>query len=267
LKSISLSKRTLLSLLALLLLVPAVPAKASPAPSAGLSPLENALVSKMTDEVYSAYWTLRASLKTLITTTEEFSALIVGYTIDELIEKSSLIVLAKSTGERESFLTWATSGGQTIQTDHSFTVDTVLKGTPYGDAIAVRTDGGTVGAYTQIWSSNPEFEPDTTYLLFLYHPEVGNGIHTEGNYYYVRGLVQGAYVPDENGGFYNPWTEEELPAEALVSPLMDEEGPSAEEQRRELIETYRSNYESGFDTLEEYQRNMEELDEYAKTVS
>lgn len=265
-KNIPLPKRTLFALLALLLLVPALPAKASPAPSAGLGPLERTLISKMTDEVYSAYWTLRAAMKTLITTTEEIEASIVAYDMDGLMEKSSLVVLGRITGERESFLVRNTCGGEKIQTDHSFTVETALKGEPDGDTIVVRTDGGTVGTYTQIWSCNPEFEPDTAYLLFLYRPEVGNGIHTEGDYYYVRGLIQGVYAEDETGGFYNPWTGEALPAEALISPLMDGEGPTAGDQRRELMETYRSNYENGFDSLEEYRRNLEEIDEYAVKI-
>ena len=255
-------KRACLALPAVLLSLLLICAPQASAATAGQRIAHRKMVvSQMVEKVQSAYYTIRESLNTLIPTSMGVCVSVQHYEIEELIEQSNVIATGHFTGRSDAFRVQSVQGGIHIYTDSFFAIDSVLKGEPYGDTVNVRSPGGTVGTFTQNWNSTLEFDERNTYLLFLYHPEPG-GFHTAGDYYYVRGVHQGIYIQRADGSLYNPFSTEELPAEALNSPKMNENF-TEEDQRNELMEIYRENYETGCDTWEEYQKNLAEMDQYA----
>ena len=177
--------------------------------------------------------------------------------IDDLLDDSVVIATGKITGQSDAFkIRHATSPNWTeIHTDYYFTIDNVLKGEPYADTVNVRTEGGTIGNYTEVYSGSPEFNQEDEYLLFLYRSYYGGPFETEGDYYTIRGLVQGTYVLGDDGIYRNISTGEELPSKVFISPHLDEEvDPEKvrQEQLRKQLEVYEENYRTGFITKDEY---------------
>ena len=186
--------------------------------------------------------------------------------IDDLLEASAVIATGKITGQSESFkVKHATSGWTEVHTDYYFTIENILKGEPYADTVNVRMEGGTVGNYTEVYSGSPEFNQEDEYLLFLYRPTYGGAFTTEGEYYTVRGRVQGTYVLGDDGIYRNISTGEELPNKVFISPHLDEEF-DPDKARREQLEVYAENYRTGFITKEEYDNCVASMDKYAKIV-
>ncbi len=188
----------------------------------------------------------------------ELSGLVAYRSVDYLLEDATLIATGRIAGQSEPFEILNSNGvDKSIFTDYYFTIDSALKGEPYAETITVRMEGGTV-----IHHSYPILNQRDQYLLFLYNEKCGGWYNTTGNYYYIDGLAQGAYRMDEEGAFVNVESGEELPAQALISPQLDE--PVNEEHfREEMEETFRHNYETGMDSWEEYQYNLAQLDQYA----
>lgn len=187
--------------------------------------------------------------------------------IDDLLEDSAVIATGKITGQSEAFqVSHATTPSWTqVYTDHYFTTTNVLKGQPYADTVHVRIEGGTVDNYTEVYDCSPQLNQEDEYLLFLRRPTFGGAFETEGDYYTINGLIQGAYVLDSQGLYRNIETQEELPGKVFLSPHLDEEVDEGK-ARREQLEVYRENYESGFITKEEYDQCVAGMDLYGKIV-
>jgi hypothetical protein len=150
-----------------------------------------------------------------------------------------------------------------IYTDYTLRVDTVYRGEPYANKVTVRCEGGTVGKETLIAEQSPKLEMDESYLLFLYQPGRSGSYNTQGDYYYVAGLIQGVFSRG-SGGFYSQdytfVTQEEFEEE--LEKLADQ--PVNEDYSRDtFIRNQKSNLESGFMSQEEYDAAMDSLDQYA----
>ena len=186
--------------------------------------------------------------------------------IEELLEKSAVIATGKITGQSDAFrVRHATADLTQVFTDYYFTIDNVLKGTPYADTVSVRIDGGTVDNYTEVFSCSPELNQKDEYLLFLYQPTFGGAFETEDDYYTLYGLIQGTYILGSDGIYRNIYTNEELPSKVFISPHLDEEF-DPDKARKEQLEVYAENYRTGFITKEEYDKYVAGLDKYARIV-
>lgn len=183
--------------------------------------------------------------------TRKIPVSLVDRTMEELLSDSTLIAEGTITGDPETIqIEHATVPGMVRPyTCWNFTITHVLKGEPYAGTVSVRLPGGkNTEGVTEIYSGTPEFQEGDEYLLFLFNPKCGNAFNTEGDYYSLYGLVQGAsYKKTGDGTYVNPATENELPAYALVSAHLDE--PVDEDLfRRRDEEAFRHNYETGMDT-------------------
>ena len=161
------------------------------------------------------------------------------------------------------YIQHASGSGKEIYTEYTLQVDTVYRGKPYADEVTVRCQGGTVGSDTLLVEQRPDLEKGESYLLFLYQPGCGGVYNTEGDYYYVLGLIQGVFSRSA-GGFtaqdYTFVTLEEFEKE--LEKLADQ--PVNEDYSRDtFIRNQKSNLESGFMSQEEYDAAMDSLDQYA----
>lgn len=189
-------------------------------------------------------------------------------TIEDLLEQSAVIAIGKVTGQSEPYrISHATNPDWTeIHTDYYFTISNVLKGDPYSETVNVRVEGGTIDNYTEIYDCSPVLNQEDEYLLFLYRPAFGGAFETEGDYYTIRGLVQGTFVLGEDGVYRNIMDNKELPSEVFISPHLDEEVDENAERERQL-QVYKENYETGFITQEEYEECVRSMDIYGQIIN
>lgn len=206
-----------------------------------------------------AYW------QRCIPVTAQIDGSLLAYSPEKFSAQSAVIAAGKITGHSDSFQIVGYQGETAVYTDYYFTITDAVKGTPYGETVSVRIPGGRVGSYEEVYSCEPKFNEEDEYLLFLYNPGRGSAFVTEEENYFLLGSSQGAYVKDAEGAFINTLTREELPGSALISTQSDEVY-GEDYFRNELEETYRANYENGFDTWEEYQENLAGLERYAVKV-
>ena len=193
----------------------------------------------------------------------EKGGLLAYRSVEDLVNDSIVIATGKVAGKSEGFEILHSNGeNRDIFTDYYFTIDNVLKGNPYDETVTLRMPGGTVGNRTVYDFCYPTLNQQDEYLLFFYRPGTGGWFNTPGDYYYLYGANQGAYRMDGKGAFFNVDSGEELPAQALISPQLDEPVDEAH-FREETEEAFRHNYETGMDSWEEYQYNLAQLDQYA----
>lgn len=110
-----------------------------------------------------------------------FGATLEKLSLEDMIEKSTMIVRAKVAGER------AVQRGRVIYTLTNVSVLEHLKG-PRIDSVEVATPGGAVGGLRQEFSGVPELLDGKEYVLFLW--EGNNGLT------HVIGLSQGVFTLD-----------------------------------------------------------------------
>ncbi|MCI9556650.1 MAG: hypothetical protein HFF53_06875 [Lawsonibacter sp.] len=183
--------------------------------------------------------------------------------ISDLFDRSSVIAEGTVLGKGDSFQIQAVSGGIMNHTDISFEAASVLRGSAdlQGKPLTIRVKGGTVNGYTEIYSGTPELEIGEKYLLFLYQPKRGGAFHTEGDYYYVTGLIQGTFSQNDKGQYVSQ-AGELLTNDDLIQTI-DAELPDENYFRNQYIENQRGNLENGFLTQEEFDTLMENIDQYA----
>lgn len=119
---------------------------------------------------------------------------IVPLPFSELAETSTLVAYGMVTRICDPALVEWVSGGSCHITDVEFSVSDILRGESE-KTVTVRTLGGLVNGLYAEYTDVPELIEGQTYLLFLYQPGMGGGMNTEGDYYYLRGLSQGVYLP------------------------------------------------------------------------
>lgn len=142
----------------------------------------------------------------------------------------------------------------------------MLRGESTGETVAVRTRTPPADAWVETDTQLPEFKPGGRALLFLFRPSYGGGYNTRGDYYYVLGLSQGVYFVNGDGTYAESWGSRVLERRTLSQAL--EAAPPVDKEyfRKEFIENQKRNLENGFNTQEEYDRMMGELDVYAEIV-
>ncbi len=206
-----------------------------------------------------AYW------QRCIPVTVQVDGLLQAYSPEELSSQAAVIAVGEITGRSAPFQIVSYQGDIIVYTDFYFTITGTMKGAPYGETVSVRVPGGKVGGREELYPCEPPFQEGGEYLLFLYNPGRGSAFVTGEDHYFLLGSSQGAYEKNAAGAFVNALTGEALPETALVS-AQSNEGYGEDYFRHELEETYRANYESGFDTWEEYQENLAGLERYAVKV-
>lgn len=183
--------------------------------------------------------------------------------VDDLFQEATLIVEGTVSGAPDEFQIMSVSGSVANFSDYPFRITSVFRGTPDNSAenITIRIQGGTVNNLTEEYSGSPKFEVGQDYLVFLYQPERGGSFNTEGDYYYVLGLSQGVFAKDGDGQ-YASQVGEVLDGNDLAQPLNDTP-VDPEFFRNEYIENQKRNLENGMISQEEFDRLMENIDEYA----
>lgn len=228
--------------------------------------------------------------------------LIEGLTFSELAQTSTLVAYGQVTRVCEPALVKWVNGGSSPITDVEFSVTDVLRGEEES-TVTVRTLGGLVNGVCVEDKNTPKLTEGQTCLLFLYQPGMGGGMNTEGDYYYLRGLFQGVYLPLTQEGKEIPeedpllvncralelgWDEEN----ETLSGLEEQEATLAKEVsfslsqlkswceafnqkhpvdpgyfRRTILETYRFNVANDTMTQEECDLYTAQLDQYAHIIS
>lgn len=194
--------------------------------------------------------------------TVTLSGALAKYDLDTLMERSSLVAFGTVTGAAPSFYVQCVGGGTQMLTPYTVRLDRVLLGRrEEEETVEVRLFGGTVGNRTEVYEESPVLEPDKQYLLFLYQPGHGGGYHTEGDYFYINGMYQGAYQVCEDGIFRSAGgtilTESQL---IIPAALLD--GPGYDD-REACIQIWRQNLEGGIITQEAFDQAMAQMDQYA----
>lgn len=186
--------------------------------------------------------------------------------VPDLFEEAPLIVEGTVSGHTDAFQIKSVSDSVANFTDYQFKITSALRGAPNGGAeeITIRVQGGTVNSLTEEYSGSPKFEVGQDYLVFLYQPERGGSFNTEGDYYYVLGLCQGVFAKDGDGQYVSQ-VGEVLDGSDLAQPLNDTP-VDPEFFRNEYIENQKRNLENGMISQEEFDRLMENIDEYATII-
>lgn len=228
------------------------------------------------------------------------------YSLDQLLEESTLVVRGRVTEASAPFLIRnASRTDQQTYTDYRVEAEEILRGEAVQDEITVRMEGNPQDD-SVVYLDAPVLEEGKEYLLFLQKHNIGGGFHTGEDCYYIHGSRQGVYEPVE-------FSAAKLQKELLVSQenlLKTEDRPGepfrvvhrdAEELRlagkgtddgvlewealvdkaakvntavpvdedfvrKELEKNLRSSTDSGFLTEEEYESLLAELDQYAEIV-
>jgi hypothetical protein len=195
------------------------------------------------------------------------SGLLVPKNIDQLISQSRIIVRGTIDSVSDAFQIKHVSDSISNFTDYTVAVDSVLRGEAQENDITVRVQGGTVNGYTELHEQSPVLQEGKEYLLFLYHPGRGGSYNTDGDYYYVLGLVQGVFTEDAEGN-YIPQLGDAISSDALQAKLTEYENIPIDPLffRNEYMENQSGNVETGFITEEEYQQLMSNIDVFAEIV-
>ena len=206
------------------------------------------------------------------------SGLIEGYTYEDLLEKSPVIVLGRVAEQADPVQIMAAgNGGVSNFTDYTVEVlDGLRGGFSSGDELTVRVEGGEANGLNVVVEEAPELHEDDVFLMFLYAPEMGGGYNTQGDYYYVVGVNQGLFENAENvsaseaeegATLVNP-TDISLTLPSLKADLSARSGQvtASAGSYEEFLENQQKNLESGFITQEEYDRLLEEVGQYATIV-
>lgn len=140
----------------------------------------------------------------------EISGIMPEFSIEELIERSSLIVYGEVSGKSEAFTIESVDGEESNFTDYYVTPIKILRGdlVDTENKIAVRIQGGFAGDTLVIDEQAPVLESNHRYLLFLRKSSMGGGYNTVGDYYYINGGTQGVYVEDVSDSIVKKSSEE-----------------------------------------------------------
>jgi len=133
------------------------------------------------------------------------NGMLAAYSFPDLIADSSLVIKGRVSEISETFkILWA-GEGNSLATDVTVEVLETFRGRAQGGSVTVRMNGGLgsgwidgeLCAYYEDYENEPELFLGETYLLFLHQPNVGGGMNTEGDYYYVSGVSQGVFLTME----------------------------------------------------------------------
>ena len=196
-----------------------------------------------------------------------------GYSLQELKEKSHLIIVGTLTGVSEGFMIESVPGPSSNFTDYYFTPSQVLRGeAEVGKEVTVRIEGGIAGPYNVVSDVDALPSPNKEYLLFLFQHHVGGGYNTEGDTYWVLGRIQGAYERAAEDSEFTPvsGTGASVDLEALASEMerINREHPvDPGWVRAELLDSLEDNLANGMITQEEHDNGLADLERYATILT
>lgn len=141
-----------------------------------------------------------------------------GYSVDELVGYSNIIVTGEVVGFSDPFLIKPSTGGDPMyHTDMYVKVQDVLKGDPLptepsiasalsgGDAndlvVTVRFMGGSGDGFDLRTDEDPGLAKGERALLFLYRVADGSDYNTEGSHYYLVTGPNSVYTESEDGSY------------------------------------------------------------------
>lgn len=198
---------------------------------------------------------------------------------DDLLRDASVIVEAHTATVSEAFSIQAVNGAVSNFTDYTLEADRVLKGhLAENETFTVRLEGGTVNGQEVVVEEAPQLSVDEPVLLFLYQPNMGGGFNTEGNYYYVLGMMQGAFYPEKgsaektHAASTNTFTNKlgtSISVQTLENDLVNMQQTVETNDMNDhgvyekFLENQKKNLESGFITQEEYEQGLNEAKQYA----
>ncbi len=204
--------------------------------------------------------------------TQHETGLVEEKSLDDLVGESSLIVRGKV--EASSVIqVESPQGGVTNFTDYSVAVTETIRGEEQ-EQVTVRVRGGLTGNLNVVNEDSPELLPEGKYLFFLYQPGMGGGFNTEGDYYYITGVYQGAYHLEAEAGqpavaraFGGGETTQAEQLTANIEMLSDEKPLEPDQNKKVFLENLQNNLESGFITQGEYDEILAGAGEYAQVIA
>lgn len=196
----------------------------------------------------------------------EYTAELVPRDLNNLVETSNLIAVVRVVDGPRSLCVRRAGGSATILSEQTAVVERVFMGDADTETVTVRQTGGTVGLRTDVYTENPVLQAGSRYLLFLYRPDMGGGYNTEGDYYYIRGVSQGAYTVPGDGTFRPlKWYGTAVTEAELTDAVADRSG-ELYSSRAEYLAAQKRNYKNGVITKEHYEENLAQVDEYAVII-
>lgn len=218
-------------------------------------------------------------------TTAYKSGVIEEYNYQDLVNDAPVVVTSHVVATSEPFQIIPVSGASPSNfTDVTIQVDEVLRGdVEVGDQLTVRVEGGQVEDLNVVVEEMPELNIGEDNLLFLYQPGMGGAYNTEGDYYYVLGLYQGAFYPENSVNSVNSIAENVSTTyenregtvidlntlKADLSMMTRSAVVYAENENKfyeEFLDNQEKNLESGFISQEEYDELIQQANEYATIV-
>lgn len=123
----------------------------------------------------------------------EYTAAMPDFSIEELTERSSLVVLGKVTSISDAFKVRPTNGGDDqIFTYYDVAPIEIFRGDCDGETIRLRLQGGQVGSVLAVTDFEPELQIGEEFIFFLYRPIGGGLTITQDEFYLISGGTQGA---------------------------------------------------------------------------
>lgn len=213
------------------------------------------------------------------------SGILEEYTYQDLVNDSPVVVTSHVVDVSEPFQIIPVSGAAPSNfTDVTIEVDEVLRGdVEVGDQLTVRVEGGQVEKLNVVVEESPEFNMGDDNLLFLYQPGMGGAYNTEGDYYYVLGLYQGAFYPENSVDSVKSMAEDVSTTyenregtvidlntlKTDLSKMTRSAVVYAENENKfyeEFLDNQEKNLENGFISQEEYDELIQQANEYATIV-
>ena len=196
------------------------------------------------------------------------SGILAEYDVSDMFNRATAIITGTMEGTSEPFMVKAPATGiWTIYTDYQIKPTHVLRGdVPEDSNINIRIDGGTVGDTTVICEESPNISPSKEHLFFLYNPNMGGGLNTAGDYYYIVGVNQGIFAYYDTNVYKCEATSEVLDISQVPSTIVNEE-ISEDFYYQEFKNNMEGNLENGFITQDEYNDFLDEVNQYAEIVS
>ena len=203
--------------------------------------------------------------------TEYLCGCIKDYSYNELIDNSNLIVRAKMTGKTNTYrIKPVFEGDPQIFTEYYFEVQEVLQGcVSESKPIAVRVHGGEIDGKQLIAEDSPVFSRNDEVILFLNKPEMGGGYNTKGDYYYIRGVNQGAFFLNQNTERTYSNEKETIQYDTLVKDIVTRSSNVPVETSPSTVfsENIETNVKNNIISAECAKRILEESKRYATIVS
>jgi hypothetical protein len=210
------------------------------------------------------------------------SGLYQAYTIEELIDRSHIVVVGRILGQSEPFLVKPVGiADPRYFTDTFVAVKEVLYGDQgrLGSTIAIRTLGGAGESFAVYSDDKPDMASGEAFVFFLYQENYGVNWNTEGDHFYILGGKQGCFPEAGQGVFTSnvslssnsletanrTYSADEL--RNLVALVGRSQPLSADDYRQEALDMLTGSYERGEIGQEKYDFEMTMYEQFARIMT